>query len=447
MEAQRTTTPAPQRSSTHETHGTRHADKTAKAGKASKDSAEDDGSAAEAAGTSGFSQLLAALGMGADALADPLGTAASGADAALGQTPLQLIPGALSGLDAMWARGQGKAGMVDSLVGQTARLDGAADAATVNGTAQGKATVSMRGGAAGRFPAAWAGAAGAAGDAGATAAGAGAGAAAGDASGLKGVASEHGKASSAQGALAALAAGGATATAGAQPEHRDTAALAGAATAQRSPVESAQPSAIPQALAALAPNAAQADGRAAGRGGDGAAQGNAAAAVVQQSDAARDTLGASAFSADLSGAAGADAAQRAAEDQIAEQVAYWVHQKTQNAELTLDRDGQPVQVTVSLTGSEAHVAFRSDQHQTRELLDGGVAQLRELLQAEGLQLSGVTVGSSGGSSGGDGRSGGSEGGGGRGRQGVRQASVQAAAPLAAGMRGRGGAASSLDVFV
>lgn len=49
-----------------------------------------------------------------------------------------------------------------------------------------------------------------------------------------------------------------------------------------------------------------------------------------------------------------------AEDRVAEQVAYWVNQKTQNAELTLQRDGHPVEVSVSLSGNEAHVSFRGD---------------------------------------------------------------------------------------
>jgi len=91
----------------------------------------------------------------------------------------------------------------------------------------------------------------------------------------------------------------------------------------------------------------------------------------------------------------ADPSQVGAEDQIAEQVAYWVHQNTQNAELTIDRDGQPVEVMVSLSGNEAHVTFRSDQAQTREWLDASAAQLRDLLRGEGLELSGVTVGQSG----------------------------------------------------
>jgi flagellar hook-length control protein FliK len=90
----------------------------------------------------------------------------------------------------------------------------------------------------------------------------------------------------------------------------------------------------------------------------------------------------------------ADPAALPAEEQVADQVAYWIHQKTQNAELTLHRDGQPVEVSVSLSGNEAHVSFRSDQAHTRELLDGSMAQLSELLNGEGLVLSGMSVGTS-----------------------------------------------------
>lgn len=80
-----------------------------------------------------------------------------------------------------------------------------------------------------------------------------------------------------------------------------------------------------------------------------------------------------------------------AEDAIAEQVTYWLTDSLKNAQLTVDHEGQAVDVRVSLTGNEAHVAFRSDQAQTRALLDAHIADLRDLLLREGLQLSGVTV--------------------------------------------------------
>lgn len=86
--------------------------------------------------------------------------------------------------------------------------------------------------------------------------------------------------------------------------------------------------------------------------------------------------------------------QPGVEDALAEQVTYWVNQKSQNAEMTLTRDGQPVGVSVSLSGNEAHVTFRSDQEQTRQMLDGGMAQLSDMLREQGLILSGVSVGTS-----------------------------------------------------
>jgi flagellar hook-length control protein FliK len=135
-----------------------------------------------------------------------------------------------------------------------------------------------------------------------------------------------------------------------------------------------------------------------------------------------------------------------AEEQVADQVAYWVNQKTQNAELTLNRDGQPVEVSVSLSGNEAHVTFRSDQAQTRELLDQSMAQLREMLRSEGLVLSGMSVGTSArdgaGAQGGDA-------GQPRGRDGARQAQVLSSAPVgtASLVRDGSGPDRSVDIFV
>ena len=140
----------------------------------------------------------------------------------------------------------------------------------------------------------------------------------------------------------------------------------------------------------------------------------------------------------------ANSAQLGAEEQIADQVAYWVNQKTQNAEMTLDRDGQPVQVTVSLSGSEAHVTFRSDQAQTRELLDSSMAQLRDLLHNEGLVLAGTTVGTTA-------RDGASPNDSGQrqGRGGERRAQVVTSVPSAAVTARHNGGASdrAVDIFV
>ena len=90
-----------------------------------------------------------------------------------------------------------------------------------------------------------------------------------------------------------------------------------------------------------------------------------------------------------------DPSAAGAEDAVTEQASYWVSDNLQNAELTVTHDGMPVEVSVSLSGNEAHVSFRSDESQTRDLLDASQDQLRDMLGKEGLVLSGVSVGQSG----------------------------------------------------
>jgi flagellar hook-length control protein FliK len=91
-----------------------------------------------------------------------------------------------------------------------------------------------------------------------------------------------------------------------------------------------------------------------------------------------------------------DMSQGVPERAVADQVSYWISQGVQNAELTLNGfDSQPVEVRISLSGNEAHVAFRSDQAETREFLTGASGHLKDLLQSEGMVLSGMSVGSSG----------------------------------------------------
>jgi flagellar hook-length control protein FliK len=101
--------------------------------------------------------------------------------------------------------------------------------------------------------------------------------------------------------------------------------------------------------------------------------------------------------------AGQDAAPTEREQEVSEQVAFWVHQKTQNAALSIQHEGKAIQVQVQLNGQEAHVRFAAGDEQARQLLADGQAQLRELLQAQGLNLSGVSVdaGGAGARSGGD----------------------------------------------
>ncbi|WP_240965065.1 flagellar hook-length control protein FliK [Acidovorax sp. SRB_24] len=225
-------------------------------------------------------------------------------------------------------------------------------------------------------------------------------------------------------------------TAALPPERRDGAA-AGADAMAAPPRGAHDPGAPPALWQALTADTAV-PGRSAARGGEGAPGQGAPSSGPWGSDSPGPQGPAMGESAGVA----AEAAQFSAEDGVAEQVAYWVGENLQNAELTVSHDGQPVEVSVSLSGNEAHVAFRSDQSETRELLDAGVAQLHDMLRSEGLVLSGVTVGSSGGRSAPDG-----EGRPSRGQPGGRQGQglvAPAAAPAraAAGITDR-----SVDVFV
>ena len=100
---------------------------------------------------------------------------------------------------------------------------------------------------------------------------------------------------------------------------------------------------------------------------------------------------------DLAGGAGQDGALPGSfMEQLGEQVAFWVHQKSQRAEFTLDRDGQPVQVQLSLTGDVAKVTFLTDHAAARQALDAGIDDLRQRLHEQGLALADVNVGVAGG---------------------------------------------------
>ena len=187
---------------------------------------------------------------------------------------------------------------------------------------------------------------------------------------------------------------------------------------------------------------ASSEGRQSSAREGGAAEGGAQPAHAAVGGA-EQALEPGALMPDGSGVA-ADATQQAVDEQMAEQVAFWINQNNQSAEMTLDRDGQPVQVRVSVSGNEAHVVFRSDQVQTREALDASMAQLRELLQSQGMVLAGATVDSSAG--GGGQREPGQRQGGQPGRGQVAVPGVEGAvggARATAQQQGRGG----LDVFV
>ncbi len=133
------------------------------------------------------------------------------------------------------------------------------------------------------------------------------------------------------------------------------------------------------------------------------------------------------------------------EMRVAEQVSYWVGRGAQNAELEVEGLGEgPVKVSIELQGQEARVEFRADQAQTRQVLQDAMPHLRELLEREGLVLSGMSVGSSG-----------SERGAGQpcqGRQGGRQGQagvpeLPAVALVAAANRAAPLSGRSVDLFV
>ena len=127
---------------------------------------------------------------------------------------------------------------------------------------------------------------------------------------------------------------------------------------------------------------------------------------------------------------------------VAEQVSYWISRDVQNAEMKLEGLGSdPVQVNISMSGNEAHVVFRTDELQVRNALESASAHLREMLQQEGVTLSGVSVGSSG-----AGESGNQEE---NQRHGVKQMSVLAAQALQPAQRRDPSqvAGRSLDLFV
>ena len=134
------------------------------------------------------------------------------------------------------------------------------------------------------------------------------------------------------------------------------------------------------------------------------------------------------------------------EMRVAEQVSYWIGRGAQNAELEVEGLGEgPVKVSIELQGQEARVEFRADQAQTRQVLQDAMPHLRELLEREGLVLSGMSVGTSGSERGDAGQSGQGRQGGRQGQAGVPElpaVALAAASNRAAPLSGR-----SVDLFV
>lgn len=138
----------------------------------------------------------------------------------------------------------------------------------------------------------------------------------------------------------------------------------------------------------------------------------------------------------------ADPSTLSLESMVADTVSYWVAQGVQNAELKLDGfGGQTVEVSISLKGDEAHIDFRTDQPEIRQVLEGAVAHLKDLLTSEGLVLSGVSVGTSGQ----DGKGAQEQ----RNRPGTRQATIttMAVAPTESRPRVNQSVGRAVDLFV
>lgn len=141
----------------------------------------------------------------------------------------------------------------------------------------------------------------------------------------------------------------------------------------------------------------------------------------------------------------------APEQQVAEQVSYWVSQNVQNAELQIGGAGEsPVQVSISMQGNEAQISFQSDESATREVLERAGAQLKDMLLSEGVVLTGVSIGGAG-----SGRSGQGAGDGGQRRPRDPEVRQSATGPLQAASansaprpRARSGAGGpAVDLFV
>ena len=128
---------------------------------------------------------------------------------------------------------------------------------------------------------------------------------------------------------------------------------------------------------------------------------------------------------------------------LADTVSYWVAQGVQNAELTLDGfGGEPIEVSIQMANGEAQIGFRSDLPETRQVIEGAMAQLKDSLASQGLVLAGVSVGTS---SRQDGQPGESQRRPGGGRlRGISQAETAMERSMA---RSNGSAGRTVDLFV
>ena len=83
------------------------------------------------------------------------------------------------------------------------------------------------------------------------------------------------------------------------------------------------------------------------------------------------------------------------EQHVAEDLKFWASRNIQNAEFKLEGwEDASVQVRVSLQGSSANVEFLTDHADSRAMLANSQDELKQLLEQQGLMLSGVSVGGS-----------------------------------------------------
>jgi flagellar hook-length control protein FliK len=81
---------------------------------------------------------------------------------------------------------------------------------------------------------------------------------------------------------------------------------------------------------------------------------------------------------------------------VAETVSYWASQGVQNASLQLDGFGdETVEVRISVNGDSAQVDFRTNQPEVRQAIEGAASQLKDMLSSQGMQLAGLSIGTSG----------------------------------------------------
>jgi len=210
-------------------------------------------------------------------------------------------------------------------------------------------------------------------------------------------------------------------------------------------LQSAQSDGATTAVASLAPLVAQA-----GSGKAGADRSVTAAKASDTSYGATPNLSPTpaTYTATASGATSA-----APEVQVAEQVKFWISQDVQHAQMKLDGLGKdPVQVSISMNGNQASIAFQTDESQTRSVLEGAAAHLKDMLGREGVLLAGVSIGTTTSGQGGNNgaNSSGGSGSGQSARQSARQSVVGMTAAVNATVRTNQSvlpAGRSLDLFV